>query len=129
MKTDCGVFSSGGLLERRRFLVSSVTASAFTLANQAFGDFTTLRHRRSYDFNRSISREVLESYLARSITMQGLLNGCGDLDDSIRMLKHIGAKYIGRGICLWGGEASLLQNLERARQQLPLVHTADPEMI
>jgi len=129
MKTDCGVFSSGGFLERRRFLVSSLTASAFTLANQAFGDITTLRHRRSYDFSRTISREVLESYLARSITMQGLLNGCGDLDDNIRMLKHIGAKYIGRSICLWGGEASLLQNLERARQQLPLVHTADPEMI
>ncbi len=45
------------------------------------------------------------------------------------MLKHIGAKFIGRSLCLWGGEANLLRNLERARQQVPMVHAADPEMI
>jgi hypothetical protein len=61
--------------------------------------------------------------------MEGLLNGRGDLDDNIRMLKHIGAKYIGRSICLWGREADLLSNFERARQQLPKVHAADPDMV
>ncbi len=82
-----------------------------------------------YRFDKKISREVLENYLSRSITMEGLLNGRGDLEDNIRMLKSIGAKFIGRSLCLWGGEANLLRNLERARQQAPKVHAADPEMI
>jgi len=82
-----------------------------------------------YQFDATISREVLENYLSRAISMEGLLNGRGDLDDNIRMLKSIGAKFIGRSLCLWAGEASLLSNLERARQQLPKVHAADPDMI
>ena len=85
--------------------------------------------QRSYRFDRTISREVLDNYLSRSISMEGLLNGRGDVADNIRMLASIGAKYIGRSICLWGGEASLLSNFERARQKLPQVHAADPEMI
>ena len=45
------------------------------------------------------------------------------------MLESIGAKFIGRSLCLWGGEANLLRNLERAKQQIPKVRQADPEMI
>ncbi len=82
-----------------------------------------------YDFDGTISREVLENYLSRSITMEGLLNGRGDLKDNIRMLKGAGAKFIGRSICLWGGEANLLRNFERAKEQAPRVLAADPEMI
>ena len=72
-----------------------------------------------YQFDGTISRPVLENYLSRAISMEGLLNGRGDLADNTRMLKNIGAKFIGRSLCLWGGEASLLRNLERARQQAP----------
>jgi hypothetical protein len=82
-----------------------------------------------YRFDGSISRDVLENYLSRSITMEGLLNGRGDLDDNIRMLKGTGAKFIGRALCLWGGEANLLQNLERAKRQAAKVHAADPDMV
>ncbi len=82
-----------------------------------------------YAFDATMSRPVLERYLSRAITMEGLLNGRGDLEDNIRMLKGLGAKLIGRSLCLWGGEANLLANLERARQQAPRVHAADPEMI
>ncbi len=82
-----------------------------------------------YAFDHTISRTVLERYLSRAITMEGLLNARGDLDDNIRMLKTIGAKFIGRSLCLWGGEANLMSNLERARQQLPRVHAADPDMV
>ncbi|HEX2974093.1 MAG TPA: hypothetical protein VHP11_17300 [Tepidisphaeraceae bacterium] len=82
-----------------------------------------------YHFDGKMSRVVLENYLSRAITMEGMLNGRGDLDDNIRMLKSIGAKFIGRSLCLWGGEANMLRNLEWARQQVPKVHAADPEMI
>jgi len=66
-----------------------------------------------YRFDSTISRDVLENYLARSITMEGLLNGRGNLDDNLRMLKHTEAKFIGRSLCLWGGEANFLTNVER----------------
>jgi hypothetical protein len=84
---------------------------------------------RDFRFDGTISREVLENYRSRSITMEGMLTGRGDLDHDVRMLRRTGAKFIGRGLCLWGGEANLLSNLERARGQVPKVHAADPEMV
>jgi hypothetical protein len=116
-------------VERRRFLTSSLGISALTLARRAFASLPSTPPQRSYEFHRVISREVLGHYLSRSISMEGLLNGRGDLNDNIRMLSSTGAKYIGRSICLWGGEARLLQNFERVKKQLPQVHAADPEMI
>ena len=82
-----------------------------------------------YDFDRTISREVLENYLSRSITMEGLLNGRGDLKDNIRMLKSCGAKYIVRALCLWNAENDFLNNVTRAREAVPQVLAADSEMI
>lgn len=61
--------------------------------------------------------------------MEGLLNGRGDLEDNIRMLRAMGAKFIGRSLCLWGGEKDIQRNLERARQQVPRVHAADPDIV
>src|SRR5260221_14002779 len=63
-----------------------------------------------YRFNKKISRGVLENYLERSITMQRMLTGEGNFDDNLRMIKNIGAKFIGRAVCQWGGEADLLKN-------------------
>jgi hypothetical protein len=82
-----------------------------------------------YQFDGTMSRQVLENYLSRSITMEGLLNGRGNLEDNIRMLKTVGAKYIGRALCLWGAEADFLHNIERAREEIPQVLAADSEMI
>jgi hypothetical protein len=115
-------------VQRRRFLTSSLALSALALTQKAFSDFQPSRPR-TYDFQRTMSREVLDNYLSRAISMEGLLNGRGDLGDDIRMLSRIGAKYVGRSICLWGREANLLQNFARAKQQLPQVHAADPDMI
>ena len=82
-----------------------------------------------YHFDKTISRKVLENYLSRSISMEGVFNGRGDLDDNIRMIKSIGAKYIGRSLCLWNGEANFLSNIERAKQQVPKALAADPDLI
>jgi pimeloyl-ACP methyl ester carboxylesterase len=84
---------------------------------------------RDYKFDKTISREVLENYLSRAISVEGILNGRGDLTDNVRMLKETGAKFIGRALCLWAGEANLLKNLERAKEQLPKLHAADPDMV
>src|SRR4051812_38980661 len=74
---------------------------------------------RDYKFDRTISRAVLENYLSRSISMEGVFNGRGDLDDNIRMLTTIGAKYIGRSLCLWGAEANFLPAVARAKAEVP----------
>jgi pimeloyl-ACP methyl ester carboxylesterase len=88
-----------------------------------------LRPARDFRFDKTISREVLENYLSRAISVEGILNGRGDLDDNVRMLKDTGAKFAGRAVCLWGGEANLMKNLERAKEQLPKLHQADPDLV
>lgn len=85
--------------------------------------------RPDYKFKNKISREVLENYLNRSITIQSLLTGRGNFDDNLRMIRNIGAKFIGRAVCQWAGEATLLKNLELERELIPKVHAIDPEII
>ena len=69
---------------------------------------------KEYHFNeKGISRQVLENYLDRSITMVYLLmpdkpegrRVYSYHADDMRMVKNIGAKFIGRSIYRWGGES------------------------
>jgi hypothetical protein len=130
-----------GQLKRREFLASSLAAPVCAVGsssrtpglaglflNLAFPSRKTSRPR-NYKFDKKISRDVLDNYLSRAISMQGMLNGEGNLDDNLRMLKHIGAKYIGRSVCLWGHESDLFKNLQIARQQVPQARASDPDMI
>ncbi|WP_216846688.1 hypothetical protein [Mucilaginibacter sp. L196] len=84
---------------------------------------------RGYKFSHTISRPVLENYLDRSITMQNLLTNQNDFDDNLRMIKNIGAKFIGRAVCQWGDEARLMQNFEVEKALALKVHRADPDII
>jgi hypothetical protein len=61
--------------------------------------------------------------------MESLFAGPGNLNDNIRMLHHLGAKFIARTFVLWGGEENLLERLALAKQQLPQLVASDPEMI
>ncbi len=74
---------------------------------------TVSAEARDYDFDGSISREVLENYLSRSITMMDLLSGVGDEDDNIRMLKNMGAKFAGRALYVWGSESRVPRTVQR----------------
>jgi hypothetical protein len=117
-------------VERRRFItLAAATAGMAATKMFGLGWGHVSKGSKDYKFKRTMSRQVLENYLSRSITIEGLLNERGDLGDNIRMLKNVGAKYVGRSICLWGGEAQLLHRFEVAKQQLPQVNSADPEMI
>jgi hypothetical protein len=82
-----------------------------------------------YKFNKKISREVLENYLDRSMTIQSLLVGRGNFDDNLRMIKNTGAKFIGRAVCQWGGEGEILKNLEVEKGLVEKVHKVDPDII
>ena len=91
-----------------------------------------------YYFDGSISREVLENYLNRSVTAgYFLVPGAPEryifpfrLDD-IRMLKNIGAKFIGRSIYRWSEESKLGDPafLEYAQRLIDHMHEHDPEII
>ena len=96
--------------------------------------------KKSYQFDSSgISREVLENYLNRAITMVYLLipeNPEGNRPypwhaDDIRMVKNIGAKYIGRAIYRWGGESLLNDKKfwDSARSIINNLHAYDPDII
>jgi hypothetical protein len=82
-----------------------------------------------YAFDGQISREVLENYLARSITMLDLLTGVGNPEDNIRMLKDIGAKFAGRTLYVWGGESQLAGRLAKARELAPRIRAALPDLV
>jgi hypothetical protein len=86
-------------------------------------------HKRDYKFDGSISRHVLENYLSRSITMMDLLSGVGNVDDNIRMLINIEAKYAGRALYVWGSESRQPGMLNMAREIARKIHAKDPEMI
>lgn len=76
-----------------------------------------------------ITREVLENYLDRSITIQDLLLGQGNFNDNLRMIKNIGAKFIGRAACQWGKESQLTQNLRKEKELAIRVHDLDREIV
>ncbi len=82
-----------------------------------------------YGFDGAVSREVLESYLARSITFSDLLTEKGDFDDNMRMLTRVGAKFIGRSVFRWGGEADLPELFVQTARNSRRVHDLDPDMV
>ncbi len=102
-----------------------LTAGPFAVAD----DTNSVSRPGGFHFDRTISRHVLENYLSRSIVMEGLLNGRGDLDDNVRMLRSIGAKYIGRALCLWNAENDFSNHLQLARAAVSRVRAADPDIV
>jgi hypothetical protein len=116
-------------MRRRHFLKTAFASTAAMMADKTALGLSSSRYRHNYNFNRTISREALGNYLSRAICMEGLLNGRGDFDDNLRMLGNVGAKYIARSICLWGGEGKLLDNFARARQQVPQALAADKDRV
>ncbi|MCP4644602.1 MAG: hypothetical protein GY851_29430 [bacterium] len=80
-------------------------------------------------FHEVIPRPVLETYLSRSVTMMDLLTGKGNPDDNVRMLKNVGAKFAGRTLYMWGGERHLEAKIASAREIVPKVLAADPDII
>ena len=84
---------------------------------------------RDYAFDGSISREVLENYLSRSMTNMDLLMGRGNFDDNLRMIQNTGVKFAGRAIYRWGGETALPNLLKSGKLAARNVHAMDPDII
>lgn len=89
--------------------------------------------------NGVIPEQVLRNYLSRAISLTEFCNGEGfytDHDypykeDDVRMLKHTGAKFIGRAAYSWGSEYRFQDPLfwQAIRSNTQRMHTCDPELI
>jgi len=82
-----------------------------------------------FEFEGMISRTVLENYLSRSITMAEMLEGREYLEDQLRMIANIGAKFIGRAIYTWGKEHTLAYKFRRSAEIAERIHQIDPQII
>lgn len=90
-----------------------------------------------FTFNGSMSKEVLRNYASRAVTHAGLCveNLAEDpiFTEDLRMLRRIGAKYIGRAAYYsWGGNlsaADIEKHYKIAKEKADLVHKADSEII
>lgn len=105
-----------------------------------FGLFLLLQaHAQPVMDSTGISRKALEYYLSRAVTMAEFLavDPYGNdgpyphKEDDIRLIRHIGAKFIGRAIYRWGHETDLANRdfLDKAQQLMRRVHASDPEVI
>ena len=86
----------------------------------------------SFSFDGKPSPEVLNNYLDRAITMMGLLtDSYPDKDADIDFIVDTGTKFVGRAVCIWGGEKRLNDQawLADARAYADKVHAAAPEVV
>jgi hypothetical protein len=92
-----------------------------------------------FRFDGTISREVLENYLDHSVTMAYfLVTGTPEgnrpylyREDDVRLIRNIGAKFIGRAIYRWGGESRLNEPgfWVDAKTLIKRIHSFDPDVI
>jgi hypothetical protein len=83
---------------------------------------------KDYYFNGSISEEVLDNYLSRAIT-QGELCQIKDDDifyENIRMLRNIGAKFIGRAAFVWTPLRPEEEHFKIVKKRARQAHQIDP---
>ena len=106
--------------------------NSFTSTTEAFDK------NSKYYFDGSISRQVLENYLDRSVTAGYFLTpGSPEnylfpfREDDIRMIQNIGAKFIGRSIYRWSEESKLGDPafLTYGKRLIDRMHEFDPEII
>ncbi len=92
---------------------------------------------KNFKFNGKMSEDVLRNYLSRAVSFQGLCaeNTSRDMcfEDDLRMIKNIGAKFIGRtAFYSWGGNMSTKQIEEHFKiveECAKKAHEVDDELI
>ena len=122
-------------MKSRTSIILVLMALCFVSCTSKPGTFDT---KSKYYFDGSISRQVLENYLDRSVTAgYFLVPGTPEnylfpfREDDIRMIQNIGAKFIGRAIYRWSEESKLADPafLAYAKRLIDRMHEYDPEII
>lgn len=82
----------------------------------------------NYTFDTSISKEVLENYLSRSVTAAGLYES-KTLQDDLRAIGSLGVKFLGRASGIWYMTEEDEEHFARSKKLAQKVHALDPEII
>jgi hypothetical protein len=93
---------------------------------------------RNFDFNGTISKEVLNNYLSKGVTFNGFATWAGygnvaagtdpDFEDDFRMVKSIGAMFICRAAHVWGFTDEE-KHFADAKSVADRVHAYNPKII
>ena len=106
-------------------------AGAVAQSEAAGGQADNPAAKGKYYFDGKISREVLENYLARNLNMLALSDSA-QFDEDLRMIRNVGAKFIGRvALVWWAGEVrtDIEAHYRGAGKAARLLHKQDPELL
>lgn len=81
-----------------------------------------------YQFDTTISREVLENYLARSASAAFLIH-TKTLEDDLRAIQNMGIKFLGRASGIWEPDPDDEEHFAKSAYLARRVHEVDPEII
>ena len=82
----------------------------------------------NFTFDGSLSREVLENYLSRSVTAAGLIES-DTLEDDLRAIANLGVKFLGRASGIWYMTMDDEEHFRLSARLAEKVHRQDPEII
>ncbi|WP_353196253.1 hypothetical protein [Parapedobacter defluvii] len=135
---------TGGMWMKKMIVKGFILAAVLLGACSKSGEGTVSKTRphfeRNYTFSDgNVPRNVLESYLSRAILQAEYLNTEGFYNDGVypykaddfRMLKEVGAKFIGRAIYSWDIPEAFVNPafLANAKERVEQMHAYDPEVI
>lgn len=83
---------------------------------------------KDYTFDGGISKQVLENYLSKAVTAANLINS-DTLEDDLRFIKNIGAKFMGRVSGIWDMEKDDEEHFRKSEGLANKIHEHDSEII
>lgn len=121
---------------RRNFLMQVALYSGGLFLNSKIVASNSVRIKNEsttgkYTFDKTIPREVLENFLARSLHMLQLSES-KEFDEDMRMIKNVGAKHIGRVAAIWwdsNSNTDIENHFKRAKEAAVRLHRMDPEIM
>lgn len=87
---------------------------------------------RNYNFGNGVMpRNVLESYLSRAVTQAEFCHTTIDaeFEENLRMLKNIGAKFIGRAAFEWTPNSDNESHFANVKARAKQAHKVDPDFL
>ncbi|MBD3175906.1 MAG: hypothetical protein GF320_12045 [Armatimonadia bacterium] len=117
-----------------RYLAAVMLLLSVAMLGCASGTTAPAASEPGYSFDGSISRSVLDSYLSRAVTHQGLLGSVPEpateyFDDDLRMLTEVGAKFVGRALHQYTVPDDMDDFYTAGARRAARIHARDPEII
>lgn len=82
-----------------------------------------------YNIQKDYSSDILENYLKRSLTTDGIFHRPTEAQEHIRMVQDVGAKHLSRSLYIRSNENDLDDVLSDAEPLISQINAADPEIM